>query len=250
MIFVLSKKKLKLLLVKLCLKNVFETAVLYPTKTGLVCYNEEGGIWRIAKFDESFFKFFDFQSASPIEIQCKKMLEILKKRHPRSKHFLVSTYKNHIEAYCNNFLLRLGCNTPDAVKSPFKIINDIPTFDEGMKLNTCFSISLSKLNSIKKIPRFLSYCRIHFDDDIIHFSFYDQNGNMVDIKMEGKIKNGKNLSVSFDRDYIQQIVYSFNGKLVNVCTKTDSPGWFYEKSQEYSLGFMIKPIPLDVDQTS
>ena len=61
----------------------------------------------------------------------------------------------------------------------------------------------------------------------------------VILNPDGEIKNGKELEVIFTYG-IPQIADTFH-ESINIKTKSNCPGWFYEGTKDYVLGVLIPP---------
>jgi len=246
--FKISQKKLELMFKKLLCTDMFKSNII-TQKDGKLFSVQTGGHGRaiqVLKFNNSFFTEIS-KSTLSIEIETKRIYEIVK--DVSQKEFITVTAKDNefiIETSKEEFYFAF-CPPRDEIKTslPFPMKKGIPVVGEQeIKLDTHFVIDVE---SFKHISKYMDKFKTEFC-----IFFYDQNQVKVRIgalddfsdymiyQPKYRIKTGKKLHVIVPYG-IKQIANSFDN-MIQIRTKTDSPLWIYEGTNDYVHGIFMAPF--------
>lgn len=249
--FVLKQEKFQDLLEKLIVKDMFPSSII-TTKDGnlfSIQKEEHGRALRFLNVKGSFFDEIN-NTTETIELDVEKALNMIKNILPNTL-LTIQTKGEKLSILGKNIDANISYKDPESevlaslqqanmeMKEGIPIVGDTKT-----KLDNYFTI---KLPDFKDLAGFASslkteFYKFGFDKDKIAVRIGDLHkfSDYVIFNPDGKIKKGEDLDVTFTYG-IPQISETFGSKEINIKTKTNSPGWFYEGTEEYVLGLMIPP---------
>jgi len=247
--FKLKQQKLVDLLEKLLVKDIFTTCV-FSVKQGTlfsVEKEEHGRAMRFLKVNKNFFEDID-ESTESIELNLEKTLSIVKTILPETE-LTFETKGNKVVISGKNVNANISFKEPTEIleKMPFETKDGVLHFvsskmKDNIPLDRHFII---KLPDFKDIGQFANNLGTEFYKFMLDGKLSVRIGDLHDFSdyvvfsPETTVKSGKDLEVFFTYG-IPQIAATFQQD-VNVKTKTNSPGWFYESTDEYTLGVLIPP---------
>ena len=244
--FKLKQEKLLDLLEKLIVKDIFPSTVI-STKEGKlfsIQKEEHGRALRFLRVNKNFFDEID-DSTESIELDLDKTISIVKNILPNT--VLTFEVKGNKVSITGK-----GVNANISYKEPEKVLTELPfelkdgtphIGEEKVPLDTHFDIKLPDFKDIAGYAGSLGteFYKFTFDNDKIAVRIGDLHdfSDYVIFNPSGDIKKDGSLEVFFTYG-IPQIAGTFK-KEVSIKTKTNSPGWFYEITDEYILGVLIPP---------
>ena len=256
---VTTQEKFKDLLEKLVMKDMFPSSVICVKDGKLFSIQKEQharGL-RFLNVKSSFFE--KLEGNESIEIDAQRTLDIVKSISPGTK-LIVETKDNKLiikklmtddkgNVIGEKGFTAIGWKEPETVITSLDqvkvhIKDGIPTVgDTKVQLQNHLTVDLS---DFKELAGYGSSLKTEFYK-------FSTNSNKLDVKIGGihdfsdydvehpksEIKAGSDLEVIFTYG-IPQIAESFREN-VNVRTKSNCPGWFYESTKDYVLAVLIPP---------
>jgi len=246
--FKLTQEKLINLLEKLMLKDAFKKCTLTVRDGMLFSIEKEqhGRALRFLKINKSYFDEID-DSNETIALDLEKTLSVVKNILPTTE-LTFEKVGEKISITGENINAKISYENPQGellTGLPFEINDDgVPIIGEAkIPLDTYLRVDLQDFKDVANYGNSLGteFYKFFISGDKIATRIGDLHNfsDYVIFNPNGDIKSGKELNVFFTYG-IPQIAGSFS-KEVNIKVKTNSPGWFYEKTDDYTLGVLIPP---------
>ena len=247
--FKLKQEKLETLLEKLMVKDILPSSIISTKSDKLfsVQREEHARALRFLSVNKSYFEEFECEKEESIEIDVPTVLAVVKKVLPNTM-LTIETKKNKLVISGENVNIKLTVRDPEGAvikKFPFEVDNGVPLIgDDKIPLNVHFSLAISDFKDIADFGRSLKTEFYAFDlkKGKINVKVGDVlgvNDSITFTPPSRHVKSGEALSVIFAYA-IQQIADTFQND-VEIKTATDSPGWFYEQTTDYTLGILVPP---------
>ena len=248
--FVLKQEKLQDLFEKLLVKDMFPSSII-TTKEGKlfsIQKEEHGRALRFLNVKGSFFESID-DSAQSIELDIERALNMIKNILPNTV-LTVETKGNKLSISGKNVDAYLSFKEPDGEvmnslsDAKFNFKDGVPHIgNEQVPLNDFFEIKLPEFKDLANFASSLKteFYKFNIDGGKIAVRVGDLHdfSDYVILNPDGKINKGKDLNVIFTYG-IPQIANTFH-EVINIRSSTDCPGWFYENTDDYTLGVLIPP---------
>lgn len=251
--FVLKQENLEYMLEKLFVGGMFPSAVITIKDGKIFSIQKEdsGRSMRMAKFNKEFFEEIQQDVLESIEISMPKFLKVVKRLPPG----MVLTWetKGNKVSITGKFKNGEPVNPSLTFRDPEKEVMMKLTFDikDGVPLVGKEKIPLDvdievDIGDFKRISENASDIGTEFYKLMIEDGkFGVRVGDLHDTSDSNKfgvhseIKKGKELETIFTYG-IKEISDTFDKK-VHICTRTESPAWFFEASKKHLLGVFIPP---------
>lgn len=248
--FKLKQQKLVDLLEKLLVKDMFPSCIISVKDGTLFSVQKESHArgMRMLKVNKKFFIDID-KSTESIELNIDRTLGIVKTILPETE-LTFETKGNKVSITGKNVNANVSFKEPTEdilTKMPFETRDDVLHFvsskmKDNIPLDNHFVI---KLSDFKDIGSYANSLGTEFYKFMLGEKLSVRIGDLHDFSdyvvflPTTEIKSNKGLKVFFTYG-IPQVSATFQSD-VNLKTRTDSPGWFYESTDEYTLGVLIPP---------
>jgi len=247
--FKLKQEKLENLLEKLMVKDMLPSSVLSVKKDKLfsVQREEHARALRFLSVNKSYFEEFECDEEQSIELDIPTTLSVVKKVLPNTM-LTIETKKNKLVISGENVNINLTTRDPESAiikKLPFEVDDGVPLIGKDkIALDIHFSLDISDFKDIADFGRSIKteFYAFKLKNGKINVKVGDVLGinDFVSFTPPSRnIKHGKECSVIFSYA-IQQIADIFQTD-IEIKTQTNAPGWFYEQTDEYTLGILIPP---------
>ena len=246
--FSLKQEKLQELLEKLIVKDIFPSSLI-STK-GQTLYSiqkeEHGRALRFAKFNKSYFESID-DSDESIELDVERTLSVVKNILPNTV-LTVETKGNKLSISGERINVNIAFKEPEAkieTSLPFEMKDGIPLIGASkIPLDTVFSIKLSDFKSLSSYASSLKteFYKFSIGNKKLTIKVGDLHNfsDFIVFEPESGIENDNSLDVIYTYA-IPQIADTFRKDEVIIKTKTQSPAWVQETTDDYLLGILVPP---------
>jgi hypothetical protein len=246
--FLLKQEKLQELLEKLIVKDIFPSSLI-STK-GQTLYSiqkeEHGRALRFAKFNKSYFESID-DSDESIELDVERTLGVVKNILP-STVLTVETKGNKLSISGDRINANIAFKEPEnkiETSLPFEMKDGIPLIGASkIPLDTIFNI---KLADFKNLSAYASSLKTEFykfsisnKKLIVKVGDLHNFSDSIVFEPESSVVNDSSLEVTYTYA-IPQIADTFRKEEMIIKTKTNSPAWIQETTDDYLLGILVPP---------
>lgn len=243
--FTLIQKKFQYLLEKLIVKDMFPISVLSIKNGKIFSIQKEDDkrAFRLLKFNKSFFDTINGNDES-FEFDIKKIHKMIK-GIPSTALLKIKMANDILSITGDGIDFVFSCNKlgSEAMTSlPFSFDNNIPVVtSKKIKLDTCFKISLSNFKNAAGYATTLktNTFKLFSNNGAVTMRIGDLYSFSDYITLDMGVKTSDDFDVVFTYG-LKQISKTFDND-INICTKTEAAGWFYEVTNKHVLGILIPP---------
>lgn len=251
--FVIKQERLERMLEKLNVGNMFPSCI-FSTRDGKafsIQREDSARALRMSRFDKEYFESIDEGPIESIDIDMKKYLTMVKKLPPGmiltweliGNKISITGKKKNGDSY-NKLLTYRTPEVEVMTKLPFEIKEGIPLVgNEDIPLDVQLTLDVDKFKEIAEDASTIKseFYRFTIDDDMLYVRVGDLH-NLKDASEFGfsdAIKKGKDLESIFTYG-VAQIASAFS-KNIHINTRSNSPAWIFESSNNYLVGVFIPP---------
>lgn len=243
--FELTQKKFQYLLEKLIVKDMFPISILSMKNGKMFSIQKEDDkrAFRLLKFNKSFFNSISGVDES-FEFDIKKIHKMIK-GIPSTALLKIKTTNDIMSITGKGIDFVFSCNKLGSevmTSLPFSFENNIPVVtNEKIKLDMCFKIGLSNFKNAAGYATTMktNMFKLFSDNGSVSMRVGDLYSFSDYITLDMNVKTNDTFDVIFNYG-LKQISKTFDND-INICTKTNAAGWFYELSGEHVLGILIPP---------
>ena len=251
--FVIKQEKLEYMLEKLMVGGMFPSCVITTKEGKLFSIQREdsGRSLRLVKFNKEFFEEIDEDITESIEIDAKLYLDAVKSLPP-GMVLTCETKGNRLTmkgAYKDGRVTnpRFMYREPEGevkMKLPFEIKDGVPMVGkEKIPLDVKIDLDVVDFKEIGEHANTLKteFYKFGIKNKMLNIEVGELHDTSHTWRFNPKsqIKEGEELSVVYTYG-IPEIANAFD-KMIHICSKSNSPAWFYENSKDHVLGVFIPP---------
>lgn len=277
--FKLKQEKLQELLEKLIVKNTYPLSVITSSKdedTGepvLISIQREsaGRAIRYLKANKSFFNELEVSDDDEVvEIDVNLFLDIVKQILPGTELIvnvglkridILGEYNEYdkdgkvVSSRKINPSLTLSEPSTDVQKKlPFTFEDGFPVLGgKNVKLKNYLQINLEDMKDIVSFAGIIKtdFYNIEYNDKKLTVRVGDiyspDLSNSVVYTPRFEVKKGDTFKITMSY-CIPEIMHTFRYSPVHLMLSTDAPVWFFETTDDITLGIMIPPFVLDISE--